>query len=132
MIVTTTLGELDRAAQAVDDPTMAMPAPARTGGGSALPMRDLIRMAAKAIHYLAVFDDHTELPIYLGRQKCIATADQRIICYARDGGCTRPGCIAPMPSTAMSTSTLPAFAKVSVVVKWLPSFSGAFSFSNIT
>ena len=31
----------------------------------------------------------------LGRQTRIATADRRIICYARDGGCTRPGCLAP-------------------------------------
>ena len=57
-----------------------MPPPARTGGGSALPMRDLIRMAADAIHYLAVFDDHTGRPLYLGRTKRVATADQRIIC----------------------------------------------------
>ena len=93
VIVTTTLGELNRAAQAVGDPTLAMPAPARTGGGSALPMPDLIRMAANAIHYLAVFDDHTGRPLYLGRQHRIATADQRLICYARDGGCTRPNCL---------------------------------------
>jgi hypothetical protein len=45
-------------------------------------MRDLIRMAADGIHYLAVFDNHTERPLYLGRQARIATADQRIICYA--------------------------------------------------
>src|SRR5690606_40451968 len=62
---------------------------------SDLPMRELIRMAADAIHYLAVFDDHTERPLYLGRQKRIATADQRLICYARDGGCTAPGCGEP-------------------------------------
>jgi hypothetical protein len=42
-----------------------MPAPVRTGGGSRLPMRDLIRLAASAIHYLAVFDEHTERPLYL-------------------------------------------------------------------
>ena len=58
-------------------------------------MSDLIRMAAKAIHYLAVFDNHTERPLYLGRQKRIATADQRLICYARDRGCTRPNCVEP-------------------------------------
>lgn len=72
-----------------------MPPPARTGGNTALPMRDLIRMATGAIHYLAVFDEHTGRPLYLGRQSRIATADQRIICYARDGGCTRPDCLAP-------------------------------------
>ncbi|MGH3967640.1 MAG: 13E12 repeat family protein, partial [Mycobacterium sp.] len=84
VVVTTTLAELTNAAGA---------APARTGGGSRLPMQDLIAMAAKSIHYLAVFDDHTERPLYLGRQKRIATADQRLICYARDSGCTRPNCL---------------------------------------
>jgi Domain of unknown function (DUF222) len=93
VIVTTTLAELDRAAHAVVDPSVPMPSPAHTGGGSRLPMRDLIRMAANAIHYLAVFDDHTGRPLYLGRQKRIATADQRLICYARDRGCTRPNCL---------------------------------------
>lgn len=95
VIATTTLAELDRAAHAAVDPAMPMPAPARTGGGSRLPMPDLLRMAAKAIHYLAVFDEHTGRPLYRGRQKRIATADQRIICYARDRGCTRPNCLEP-------------------------------------
>jgi len=93
--VATTLAELDKAAHAVVDTSVPMPAPARTGGGSRLPMRDVIHMAAKAIHYLAVFDDHTGRPLYLGRQKRIATADQRLICYARDRGCTRPNCLEP-------------------------------------
>src|ERR1700742_2329941 len=84
VVVTTTLAELTNAAGA---------APSITGGGSRLPMRDLISMAAKSIHYLAVFDDHTERPLYLGRQKRIASADQRLICYARDRGCTRPNCL---------------------------------------
>jgi Domain of unknown function (DUF222) len=95
VIARTTLAELNQAAHAVTDPEVSMPGPARTGGQTALPMRDLIRMASDAIHYLAVFDDHTERPIYLGRQNRIATADQRIICYARDGGCTRPNCLEP-------------------------------------
>jgi hypothetical protein len=94
VVITTTLAELDQAARAAVDPSVPMPAPARTGGGSRLPMRDLIRMAASAIHYLAVFDDHTERPLYLGRQKRIASTDQRLICYARDRGCTRPNCLA--------------------------------------
>ncbi|SPM28319.1 DUF222 domain-containing protein [Mycobacterium terramassiliense] len=103
VVVTTTLADLDRAAHAVADPAVPMPAPALTGGGSRLPMPDLIRMAATAIHYSpasgsyphAVFDDHTGRPLYLGRQKRIATADQRLICYARDRGCTRPNCLVP-------------------------------------
>src|SRR6516225_1904580 len=93
VVATTTLADLNQAARAVVDPSIPMPAPAMTGGGSRLPMRDLIRMATKAIHYLPVFDDHTERPLYLGRQKRLATADQRLICYARDRGCTRPNCL---------------------------------------
>ncbi|ULE33730.1 13E12 repeat family protein [Mycobacterium sp. IDR2000157661] len=95
VIVRTTLAELNQAAHAVVDPGVSMPGPARTGGNTAVPMRDVIRMAAASIHYLSVFDDHSERPIYLGRQKRVATADQRIICYSRDGGCTRPNCTAP-------------------------------------
>ncbi|MEB3033282.1 13E12 repeat family protein [[Mycobacterium] nativiensis] len=95
VVVSTTLAELNQAAHAVTDPTIPMPPWAHTGGGSRLPMRDLIAMAANAIHYLAVFDDHTARPLYLGRQKRIATTDQRLICYARDRGCTRPNCLVP-------------------------------------
>ncbi|MGC2679834.1 MAG: DUF222 domain-containing protein, partial [Mycobacterium sp.] len=62
VVVTTTLAELDQAADAAVDSSLPMPAPAITGGGSRLPMRDLIAMAAKSIHYLAVFDEHTERP----------------------------------------------------------------------
>lgn len=95
VIVTTTLAELEQAARAVSDPTVPMPPPARTGGTGRLPMRDLIRLASNSIHYLAVFENHSERPLYLGRSKRIATVDQRIICYARDGGCTRPDCLQP-------------------------------------
>ena len=47
VVVTTTLAELDQAAHAVADSSIPMPAPARTGGGSRIPMRDLIRMAGQ-------------------------------------------------------------------------------------
>lgn len=95
VIVTTTLAELEQAARAAGDPGLPMPAPARTGGGGRLPMRDLIRLAANAIHYLVVFENHSERPLYLGRSKRIATADHRMICYARDRGCTKPNCFEP-------------------------------------
>jgi hypothetical protein len=91
VVVTTTLAELEHAYNG----SVPMPAAATTGGGSRLPMRDLIALAGKSIHYLAVFDEHTERPLYLGRQKRIATVDQRLICYARDRGCTRPNCLEP-------------------------------------
>lgn len=89
------LADLEQAVRAMTDPDVPMPAAARTGGGSRLPMRDLIRMAANSIHYLAVFDNHSERPLYLGRSKRIATLDHRIICHARDRGCTRPNCPEP-------------------------------------
>src|SRR6478609_10811781 len=69
IIATTTLAELEAAAAAAD-PGLPMPAPARTGGASVLPMRDLITLAADgAIHYLAVFDNHSARPLYLGRSR---------------------------------------------------------------
>jgi hypothetical protein len=40
VVITTTLAELDQAAHAAVDTSIPMPAPARTGGGSRLPMRD--------------------------------------------------------------------------------------------
>jgi hypothetical protein len=87
VIATVTVDQMEQAAHAMADPDIAMPAPARTGGGSSLPMRDLIRMAGNGIHYLAVFDGHSERPIYLGRSTRIATADQRLICHAADRRC---------------------------------------------
>ncbi len=66
-----------------------------TAGGTLIPMRDLIRMAAHAHHYLCVFDTHTQRPLYLGRTRRIATADQRIVLHAKDRGCTAPGCDMP-------------------------------------
>jgi hypothetical protein len=84
VIVSTTLEQLQSGAgQAV------------TGGGTLLPMRDLIRMASHAWHYLCVFDNHTERALYLGRSKRIATADQRIVLHSKDRGCTAPGCDIP-------------------------------------
>jgi hypothetical protein len=66
-----------------------------TAGGTLLPMKDLIRMARHAYHYLCVFDRHTERAIYLGRTRRIASADQRIVLHAKDRGCTAPGCDMP-------------------------------------
>jgi hypothetical protein len=84
MVISTTLAELESGS-----------GHAVTGGGSLLPMRDVIRQASAAHRYLAVFDDHTEEPLNLGRAKRLATKAQRLVLYARDRGCTRPGCTAP-------------------------------------
>ncbi|WP_164910177.1 DUF222 domain-containing protein [Mycobacteroides franklinii] len=83
VIVSTTLSEIENAAGI-----------ATTGAGTRLPMRDLIRAAAHAHHYLSIFDDDGR-PLYLGRTKRIASPDQRIVLHARDRGCTHPGCSVP-------------------------------------
>ncbi|UNB51681.1 HNH endonuclease signature motif containing protein [Mycolicibacterium sp. YH-1] len=83
IIVTTTLQELESGT-----------GHAITAGGTRLPMRDVIAQASHAFHYLAVFDQHTEAALYLGRTRRCATGAQRIVLYARDRGCTRPGCTA--------------------------------------
>jgi len=66
-----------------------------TGGGSLLPMSEVVRQAMAAHPYLAVFDKCTDEPLFLGRAKRKASKAQRIMLYAKDRGCTRPGCTAP-------------------------------------
>lgn len=82
IIVTTSLKDLD----AADGSGL-------TGGGTVLPMSDVIRLARHAHHYLAVFDDAK--PVALYHTKRLASVGQRIVLYAKDRGCTRPGCDVP-------------------------------------
>jgi hypothetical protein len=84
VVASATVGELQAAAGV-----------AVTAGGTLLPMADLIRMASHAIHYLTVFDDATGRPLWLGRARRCASADQRIVLHATDRGCTFPGCDKP-------------------------------------
>jgi hypothetical protein len=84
IIVSTTLQDLETAAGL-----------AITGGGTLLPMRDVIRLASHSHHYLTIFDKHTAEPLYLGRSKRLASAGQRIVLHAQDRGCTFPGCTVP-------------------------------------
>jgi hypothetical protein len=94
VIVSTTLQDLQAAAGS-----------AVTGGGSLLPMADLIRMASHALHYLVVFDKHTNEPLYLGRTRRLASVGQRIVLHARDRGCTKPGCTVPGYNTQVHHTT---------------------------
>ncbi|EUA30758.1 HNH endonuclease family protein [Mycobacterium xenopi 3993] len=64
-----------------------------TGGGSLLPMSEVIRLAQHAHHYLAIFDKGRALALY--HTKRIASPAQRIVLYAKDRGCTAPGCDVP-------------------------------------
>jgi hypothetical protein len=82
IIVTTTLQELEAGAGR-----------GLTGGGTLLPMSDVIRLGAHAHHYLAIFDNGKALALY--HTKRLASAAQRLVLYARDRGCTFPGCTMP-------------------------------------
>ena len=82
IIVTTTLKELEAGA-----------GKALTGGGTLLPMCDVIRLAGHAHYYLALFDNGKALALY--HTKRIASPAQRIVLYAKDRGCTFPGCTVP-------------------------------------
>ena len=66
-----------------------------SGGGTVIPISDVIRMAAHANHYLAVFDRATGSALDLFRARRVASPAQRIMLIARDGGCTKPGCTVP-------------------------------------
>ncbi|OBG66633.1 HNH endonuclease signature motif containing protein [Mycobacterium sp. E3339] len=83
IIITTTLQELQTAA-----------GHGRTGGGTRLPISDVIRLARHAHHYLAIFDDDAT-PLALYHTKRLANPGQRIVLYAKDRGCTAPGCTVP-------------------------------------
>ncbi len=71
IIVTTTLAELEAAA-----------GKGLTGGGSILPMSDVVRLAGHARHYLAIFDKGKALALY--HTKRLASPGQRIVLYAKD------------------------------------------------
>ncbi|HTM86026.1 MAG TPA: DUF222 domain-containing protein, partial [Mycobacterium sp.] len=66
---------------------------AHTGGGTMLPMSDVIRMASHAHHYLRLFDGAKELALF--HTKRLASPAQRIVLYAKDRGCTHPSCSVP-------------------------------------
>jgi Domain of unknown function (DUF222) len=82
IIVTTTLDELEKGAGR-----------GLTGGGTLLPMSDVIRLGSHAHHYLAIFDKGKALALY--HTKRLASPAQRIVLHARDRGCTFPGCDVP-------------------------------------
>jgi Domain of unknown function (DUF222) len=82
IIVTTTLQELEAGA-----------GKALTGGGTLMPMSDVIRLGSHAHHYLALFDKGKALALY--HTKRLASPAQRIVLYAKDRGCTFPGCTVP-------------------------------------
>jgi Domain of unknown function (DUF222) len=82
IVVTTTLKELEAGC-----------GKALTGGGTLLPISDVIRLASHAHHYLAIFDKGKALALY--HTKRLASPAQRIVLYAKDRGCSFPNCDVP-------------------------------------
>jgi Domain of unknown function (DUF222) len=82
IIVTTTLHDLETAA-----------GKGLTGGGTLLPMSDVIRLARHAHHYLTIFDKGEAIGLY--HSKRLASPGQRIVLHAKDRGCSAPGCDVP-------------------------------------
>lgn len=82
IIVSTTLAELESGC-----------GKALTGGGTLLPMSDVIRLASHAHHYLCIFDKGKAIGLY--HTKRLASPGQRIVLYAKDRGCSFPNCEVP-------------------------------------
>ncbi|WP_457221595.1 13E12 repeat family protein [Mycolicibacterium sp. CBM1] len=70
---------------------------ALTSSGSMMPISDVIALldGKQAHNYLAIFQGAKSLQLNEGRSKRLATAAQRLMLFARDGGSTRPGSTTP-------------------------------------
>jgi hypothetical protein len=82
IIVSTTLADLE-----------AGTGKAHTGGGTWLPIRDVIDLASHAHHYLRIYHGAKELALF--HTKRLASPAQRIVLYAKERGCSHPNC--PIP-----------------------------------
>ena len=83
MVLTLGLAELEAAAGV-----------ATTATGGVVPIRDALALASDAHPVLCLFDTDGQ-PLHLGRGARLASPAQRLALYARDRGCTRPGCDIP-------------------------------------
>lgn len=70
-----------------------------TATGTRLPISDLVKLAADTVPYLAVFSGATGQCLHLGRARRFAGLAQRLALFARDRGCTGPGCSVPFART---------------------------------
>lgn len=67
---------------------------ATTATGGRLPVPDALRMMGTNPKYVLVLDLASR-PLFLGRERRLASPDQRIALYGSEKGCTAPGCDAP-------------------------------------
>ncbi|OOK71935.1 hypothetical protein BZL30_5505 [Mycobacterium kansasii] len=75
-----------------------------TGGGTLLPMSDVIRLARHARHYLAVFDGGQALALY--HSKRLAAPGSESCCMARSAGAARR-VVTSRATSAWSTTSFP-------------------------
>lgn len=99
IVISVSLAELEAAAGKA--PTAAGKAP--TAGGTWLPVKDLIGLAGEAHHWLRIFDGAKEVALY--HRKRLANTGQRLVLYAKERGCTHPGCTVPAQLTEVHHST---------------------------
>ncbi|MBS4101814.1 HNH endonuclease signature motif containing protein, partial [Tsukamurella paurometabola] len=67
---------------------------ATTATGGRLPVEDALRMMGANPKYVLLLDLASR-PLFLGREKRLASADQRIALYGSEKGCSAPRCDAP-------------------------------------
>jgi hypothetical protein len=88
VIITMTKQQLDEAAGI-----------AHTASGVDVPVKDALELAARSDKSLAVFANHTADVLYFARAKHTAQQGQRMALFAKDRGCTSPGCRNPISWT---------------------------------
>jgi hypothetical protein len=64
-----------------------------TAGGTLIPMTEVLKIAAHAHPWLAIFDG-TGVPLHFGRARRTASLAQRLMLLSKHRGCTMPGCTA--------------------------------------
>ena len=94
VIITMTKQQLDEAAGI-----------AHTASGVDLPVKDALELAARSDKSLAVFANHTADVLYFARAKRTAQQGQRMALFAKDRGCTSPGCRNPISWTEIHHTT---------------------------
>ncbi|WP_081729904.1 HNH endonuclease signature motif containing protein [Williamsia sp. D3] len=94
VIITMTKQQLDEAAGI-----------ARTASGVDMPVKDAVELAARADWSLAVFANHSADVLYFARAKRTAQQGQRMALFAKDRGCTSPGCRNPISWTEIHHTT---------------------------
>ncbi len=85
VIITMTKQQLDEAAGI-----------AHTASGVDVPVKDALELAARSDKSLAVFANHSADVLYFARAKRTAQQGQRLALFAKDRGCTSPGCRNPI------------------------------------